>query len=55
MKRTVWRIRQGNLGWLIEEFFREDMPALGTAEFWRVRAYFPSGAEAIAAFAAGGR
>lgn len=55
MKRTVWRIRQGDYRWLIEEYFHEYVPWLGTTEYWCVRASFPSGAEAIAAFARGGR
>lgn len=55
MRRTAWRIRQGSKGWLIEEFFREYFAGFGAAEYWRTRAEFPSGAEAIAAFAAGGK
>lgn len=55
-----WRIRQkGDNAWVVEEYGRLPSGAtqwyVGTVEFWSVHAQFPSGAEAIAAFAAGGR
>jgi hypothetical protein len=49
---AFWAIRLDDAGmWVVEEYRQVDFTDWG----WRVRGEFPSGAEAIAAFAAGGR